>query len=182
MKAEIIGRKGEARVARCLNALGVVALHDIMLADERGVTQIDHVALTPDGLVVIETKNFSGEVRGEVDGEEWVRHYHGERFAFQNPLRQNYRHMKAVERAVGDRRVPIRGYVVAVGPARFLGEIAQAVHSLGQLPEMFSRPHRASVEPAVLDAAWGRLVRNVVAVAQSPRSMTQPVRMERTHG
>lgn len=182
LKARIIGRKGEARVARRLDALRVVALHDVTLADERGVTQIDHVALSPHGLVVIETKNFSGEVRGDLDGEKWVRHRHGERFAFQNPLRQNYRHLKAVERAIGDRRVPVRGYILAVGPARFQGPLAHAVHSLDRLPEIFERTSGAPVDPALLEAAWSRLVRNVVAIARSPRLIPQVAGKDRYHG
>jgi hypothetical protein len=76
-KAGIIGRKGESAVARALRDLGVAALHDVLLADLMGLTQVDHVARARDAIVVIETKTYGGHITGAVDRPEWVQHLAG---------------------------------------------------------------------------------------------------------
>jgi len=93
-KAGVTGEKGENLVMAALAALGVPALHDVILRDSRGLTQIDHIARVPDAIVVLETKHYGGIVVGEVDSREWTQHFEGspERFTLLNPLRQNYRH------------------------------------------------------------------------------------------
>ena len=64
--ARLKGAAGERAVARVLNRLGEAALHDIILPDGRGgLTQIDHVVLTQAGLLVVETKNYAGQVLGQ---------------------------------------------------------------------------------------------------------------------
>ncbi len=57
VKAGIIGQKGEAAVARQLAHLGASALHDVILKDSRGLTQIDHLVLGLDAILVLETKS-----------------------------------------------------------------------------------------------------------------------------
>ena len=64
--ARLKGAAGERAVARVLNRLGEAALHDIILLNGRGgLTQIDHLVLTPVGLWVVETKNYAGQVLGQ---------------------------------------------------------------------------------------------------------------------
>jgi hypothetical protein len=161
LKAVIIGRRGESRVAAVLALLGVPALHNVVLEDWRGRTQIDHIALTRHGFVVLETKTYSGTVAGAVGGAEWVQTVGGrkDRNRFQNPHRQNYRHVKAVELAVGDRRIPVRGYVVTAGAALFVGDLAASVVPLDRLGEIFRRPDEPGIDPATLAAAWSRIIR-----------------------
>jgi hypothetical protein len=115
-KAGIIGRKGESAVARVLSALGVPALHDVLLPDLLGVTQLDHLARAPDAILVIETKTYGGYITGLLDSAEWVQHLvAGEiRYAFQNPVHQNYRHCRAVEAALAG-VTGKRGSFVALG-------------------------------------------------------------------
>ena len=62
LKATLIGRKGEAGVGAALARLRLLALHDVVLADDRGVTQIDHLVRAGDGIVVIETKTYAGVI------------------------------------------------------------------------------------------------------------------------
>ena len=64
VKAGITGAKGESAVARELARLGHPALHDVILSDSRGLTQIDHLALAPDAIVLLETKRYSGFITG----------------------------------------------------------------------------------------------------------------------
>lgn len=48
-------------------------INDIKLPDTRG--NIDHVVLGPNGIFVIETKNYGGQLI--CNGDEWIRHYKG---------------------------------------------------------------------------------------------------------
>lgn len=64
-----LGRKGESVVTETLKSLpdDYVVLNDIVLPDRKG--NVDHVLIGPNGVFVIETKNYSGFVRCEED--EW---------------------------------------------------------------------------------------------------------------
>jgi len=56
VKAELKGRKGEAAVAEVLARAGLPALHDVIVQDDWGLTQVDHLVRLPDGIAVLETK------------------------------------------------------------------------------------------------------------------------------
>ena len=72
-----------------------------MLPDGSGTTQIDHVVLARSGVFVIETKNMKGWIFGGEGQSRWtqtLRRYKGQ---FQNPLRQNHRHVKVIQSLLG---------------------------------------------------------------------------------
>lgn len=72
-------------------------ISDLLLKNPKsrtGYSQIDHVLITPYCVFVIETKNYSGEIRGNRDDKYW--RVNG-RFNRYNPLRQNYSHVKVLE-------------------------------------------------------------------------------------
>jgi hypothetical protein len=75
-----------------------------------------------------------------------------------NPVLQNQAHVRAVEGFLGDLQVPICGYVVSAGRARFAPEIADAVVRVRDLPWILSI-FFAEPNPRVLAAAWRRLER-----------------------
>jgi hypothetical protein len=64
-----LGKRGELAVTRALRGLpdGYVLLNDLMLPKGRG--NVDHLLIGPNGLFVIETKNYAANVR--CDGEQW---------------------------------------------------------------------------------------------------------------
>lgn len=129
LKAELKGRKGEDAVIVTLARLGLPALHDVILLDGRGLTQVDHLVRLPGGIAVLETKTYAGLVTGGVHGKQWTQHLRGGHYPFQNPLLQNYRHVAAVKLAVGA-GVPVQGFVVSAGAARFCPELEQVVLKL----------------------------------------------------
>ena len=81
------------------------------------------------GTVVLETKTLGGTIAGELDSPVWRQRAAGgvEVGRLDNPVLQNQAHVWAVEGFLGDLRVPICGYVVSAGGARFAPEIADAV-------------------------------------------------------
>ncbi|MGE5305668.1 MAG: nuclease-related domain-containing protein [Alphaproteobacteria bacterium] len=70
-----LGMRGELAVTKELKSLpdDYVLLNDLFLPNGRG--NIDHFLLGPNGLFVIETKNYSGNVK--CDGDRWFINGHG---------------------------------------------------------------------------------------------------------
>lgn len=60
-------------------------------------TQIDHIYVSKFGIFVLETKNYKGWIYGKVKDAKWTQNIYGKKHSFQNPLRQNYKHIKALE-------------------------------------------------------------------------------------
>jgi len=67
-----------------------------------GSTQIDHVIVSVYGIFVIETKNYKGWIYGSENQKQWTQSFpNGSKFKFQNPLRQNYLHIKTLADLLG---------------------------------------------------------------------------------
>lgn len=65
--------------------------------DNGGSTQIDHVIVSIYGIFVIETKNYKGWIYGKENQRQWTQAFpNGSKYKFQNPLRQNYLHIKTL--------------------------------------------------------------------------------------
>lgn len=95
-------------------------LHDVTLRAADGVTtQIDHVFLSPFGIFVVETKNMRGWIFGEQQQAQWTQQFHRQRFQFQNPLRQNYRHLKTLEALLGVSPEHLYSVIAFVGNSHF---------------------------------------------------------------
>lgn len=168
-RSHLIGRGGERVVRRALARLGLAALHDVVLADTLGHTQIDHLVRTSQGIAVFETKTLTGWISGKAHGAQWTQHLGGGRVrhAFQNPVRQNYRHCKAVEAAIGLVAVPVRGFVVSAGRARFCPELETAVVPVAELGRITTADFQAGpVAAGELEAAWARVV---ACAAETPK-------------
>ena len=95
--------------------------HDVTLPTPDGTTQIDHLFVSRFGVFVVETKNMSGWIFGGERDERWKQTFPGRRRSkFQNPLRQNYRHVKAVEETLASLSLPadsVRSVIAFVGDA-----------------------------------------------------------------
>lgn len=73
------------------------ALHNVTLPTRDGTTQIDHVVISRFGVFVLETKNMRGWIFGSEQQAQWTQAVYRRRYTFQNPLRQNYKHVQAVQ-------------------------------------------------------------------------------------
>ncbi len=131
------------------------ALHDVILPDDLGLTQVDHLVRLPHGIAVLETKALSGWVSGSADWRQWTQHLQGGRVraTFQNPLRQNFRHTEAVGRMAGA-GVPVLGLVVATGSATFCPELKDSVVQLANLAARLAGMSAGCCDQVRLDAAW----------------------------
>lgn len=115
------GTVGEARVNSSLRSnlkeQEYHVLTDLTLPTKGGTTQIDHVVLSRNGVFVVETKNMSGWIFGGVDQARWTQVLHRHKSQFQNPLRQNYKHIKVVQDLLGIEIGQLHNVVVFAGSA-----------------------------------------------------------------
>lgn len=96
----IKGRAGERKVRRILDSLPheyYQAFNDVHIpTDNNTVAQIDHVVVTTNSIICIETKNYSGEIVGKSWEKYWDVYYGNRSVDFYNPLFQNRVHVKAL--------------------------------------------------------------------------------------
>lgn len=132
----MVGEWWVKRALRRLDAGSYTAVHDVTLLLEDGsTTQIDHVVVSRFGVFVIETKNMGGWIFGTERDAQWTQKMFKKTFKFQNPLRQNWRHVKAMEERLGVPAAWLRPVVVFTGDAEFKKGQPKGVVLLGELVE-----------------------------------------------
>lgn len=94
-------------------------LGNLTLPTADGSTQIDHVVVSPHGVFVIETKNYDGWIFGKAHDKQWTQKFHRRSHAFQNPLRQNHKHLRTLAELVELDERALFSLVVFVGRAEF---------------------------------------------------------------
>lgn len=120
----VFENQGEAAVRRALtqNFTGTSyhLLNNITLPFEGGTTQIDHVLVSKSGIFVVESKHYSGWIFANPSSPTWTQVTFKQKYKFQNPLRQNYKHIKAIQQVLDF--VPsehIHSLVAFTGDAKF---------------------------------------------------------------
>ena len=106
-----------------------LVLHDLMIADEQGsTTQIDHVVVSRFGLFIIETKCYKGWIFGNEKNRFWSQTLYAggrgwfarsKKYRFQNPIRQNWRHIYVLSERLKIPRRHFFNVVVFSGDAIF---------------------------------------------------------------
>ena len=143
------GNIGEALVA---DAIGNgfkrphLLLNNVTLETQQGTTQIDHVLVADTGIFVIETKHYTGWIFGHPGEAQWSQVIYRKKSRFQNPIRQNYGHVKALQTLLSlspDAFVPL---VVFTGGAEFKSDLGPTVL---KLPELIA--HLFADRPSLFD-------------------------------
>jgi hypothetical protein len=119
------GLRGEAEVTRILSsALGndTYVFNDLTLRHGRRTSQIDHLVLSPNGLFVLETKNWRGVITGDETQPRWSQARNpGERpVSVSNPVIQNRRHVETLcawLKARGIPGLPVHSLILSTRPA-----------------------------------------------------------------
>jgi hypothetical protein len=156
LRPRFIGAIGEALVSRKLRRYCAEVADDLILPDGRGgLTQVDHFALTPTGLLVVETKNYGGLILGQARDQTWTQCIGRQRHKLQNPLRQNYGHIKTVQALAPG--VPVSGLVVFANRAQFPKGQPSGVVMLSDLRRMAGQDVGADV-PQTYRQAWEAVV------------------------
>lgn len=95
------------------------AVHNVTVRTPDGTTQIDHVFVSRFGIFVVETKHMKGWIFGHEKQPKWTQKIYRKTVAFQNPLRQNYKHVKALESILDVPVDLIHSVVVFTGDSTF---------------------------------------------------------------
>lgn len=101
---KIIGFMGEFWVRFELNKLPkdkYIILNNIMIKTNNTTHQIDHIVISRFGIFVIETKNYGGLIVGDEYKNSWIQYLGKSKYYFNNPIHQNYGHIKALEEILG---------------------------------------------------------------------------------
>lgn len=106
-------------------------VHDLVLPCQGGTTQIDHVLVSVYGIFVIETKNMKGWIFGDERSPQWTQSIFGKKSRFQNPLRQNFRHVKALAEFLDLPDDVLRPVVFFIGDCEFKTPMPPNVLSRG---------------------------------------------------
>ena len=93
--------------------------NNVLIQDERGSTQIDHVIVSKYGLFCVETKDKTGWIFGDPNQERWTQNIYGKKYQFQSPLRQNYGHTKKLSEMLGIEHEKIFSLVIFWGDCEF---------------------------------------------------------------
>ncbi len=125
------GARGERRVAQRLRD-GLPEeyriMNDVYLPLPDGTTtQIDHIVVSQYGIFVVETKTYSGWIFGEEGSREWTQSIYRKKSRFQNPIRQNYKHICALADNLGIDKSYFRGVVAFTGDCTFKTDMPEGV-------------------------------------------------------
>lgn len=166
----LIGRKrkkkeenqGEAAVRKvltnhCKNST-VHVLNNITLKYGDGTTQIDHILITHNGILVIETKHYSGWLFVNEKQKQWTQVIFKVKNKFQNPIFQNKKHVQAVQQLLDFiPKEQIQSLVVFTGDAEFKTEIPPDVIKLNQLKSYVDKIRLGSLTDNRVQFCVGRL-------------------------
>jgi hypothetical protein len=114
-----------------LDPLEYTAIHDVTLQTSDGTTQIDHIFISRYGIFVVETKNYGGWIFGDPNQAKWTQKFYKKSNQFQNPLRQNYKHIKALEELTGLAFEKFHSVIVFVGGSTFKTTMPENVTQSG---------------------------------------------------
>jgi Nuclease-related domain len=143
-----------------LNRIAYEAAHQILVPDGMGgYIHVDHLLLTPGGLLVLDTRRVVGLIFGGDQMSDWTVMGRGRRFTFDNPQPALYDRIAAVKALVGD--FPVEGRLLFSNLGKFTKGMPKYVMMLDAIEVEFSAVDRSLKGSAALaesEEVWSRLV------------------------
>ncbi len=133
-------------------------IKNVTIPSDGGTTQIDHVIVSCFGVFVVETKNLRGWIFGKEGDAYWTQKIFRHSEKFQNPLRQNYKHTKALGEIMRISDDKMYSVVVFPGDSTFKTEMPENVTK----PRGYIRYIRSMTKP-VLTEGEVKQVLNLIA-------------------
>jgi Nuclease-related domain len=101
-----------------LERVALAAAHQVLVPDGMGgFIHIDHILLTPRGIVVLDTRRVAGLIFGGDQMSDWTVMGRGHRYTFDNPQPALYDRIAAVKAQVGE--VPVEGRLLFSNVGKF---------------------------------------------------------------
>ena len=139
MSPEEKGLLGERRLRQMLleqlDQTQYRVLYDIMLpAEDDTTTQVDFIVVSQWGVFVIEAKNFDGWIFGNPFHKQWTTVRFKKKASFQNPLRQNYKHIATLAECLGIPQHYFKTIVAFSAESEFKTDFPATVMHFGDVP------------------------------------------------
>ena len=152
------------------------SLNNVTLQTSNGTVQIDHVIVSRFGIFVIEAKNYQGWIFGSENQAEWTQSLRGGRkFKFQNPLRQNYRHIKTLSEFLGLPEDKFHSVVMFWGDSEFKTTMPPNVMS-----QNYSSYIKGKTETLFTDAEVEQMV-GALQTGRMPTGLIKGLETRRVH-
>jgi hypothetical protein len=143
-----------------LERVALAAAHQVLVPDGMGgFIHIDHILLTPRGILVLDTRRVTGLIFGGDQMSDWTVMGRGHRFTFDNPQPALYDRIAAVKALVGD--VPVEGRLLFSNVGKFTKGIPKWVVMLDGVEMEFpvvDRSRDAFSNSEQHADTWSRLV------------------------
>ena len=132
-------------------------IKDVTLQSDYGTTQIDHIIVSRYGVFVIETKNMKGWIFGSANQKTWTQKIYKHTHKFQNPLHQNYKHVKTLEALLDIPASAIHSLVVFVGDSTFKTELPDNVVYAGGYIRYIKARHEVILSQADVETVTAEI-------------------------
>jgi len=150
-------------------------IHNVTLPTPDGTTQIDHIFVSRFGIFVVETKKMKGWIFGSENQAQWTQKIFKKSFKFQNPLRQNYKHVKALESALDVPPETIHSVVVFAGNSTFKSPMPANVTSGGGYVKYI----KSFREPVLSESEIQRVISQIQSGRLEPSRQTHREHIQR---
>ena len=144
-----------ARLERVASA----AAHQVLVPDGMGgFIHIDHLLLTPRGILLLDTRRVAGLIFGGDQMSDWTVMGRGHRYTFDNPQPALYDRIAAVKAIVGE--VPVEGRLLFSNVGKFTKGIPKWVVMLDGIEVEFpvvERGNETFAAPEQYQEGWNRL-------------------------
>lgn len=115
-----------------------VLINNVTLKTGGGTTQIDHVLVADTGIFVMENKHYDGWIFGDPQSRQWTQTIYRKKSRFQNPIHQNFAHIKALVSLFNLPEDNFHSVVVFTGNAEFKNNLGPNVIHLPDLISFLS--------------------------------------------
>ncbi|MFA0568493.1 nuclease-related domain-containing protein [Vibrio gallaecicus] len=154
---------GEFLVNKLLSQLPAsdyTLIKDVILPTEEGTTQIDHVVVSKFGIFVVETKNMKGWIFGSKSQKQWTQKIYRHKSKFQNPLHQNYKHVKTLESLLSIDSSKLHSVIVFIGDSTFKTDMPNNVtYARGCLDYI-----KQYIQPVFTDTEYVQIIEAITEV------------------
>ena len=182
------GRYGEYLVYKNLEHLdftGCKFLFNLIIPkDNNKTTEIDVLLLSPKGIFVIESKNFSGWIFGDEKQENWTQTFKNsqnivKKEKFYNPIFQNRMHIKCLKNIIGN-KFPIYSIIAFSDKCTFkdiaVNNSIPLLHYSNlplEISALYNRTHNDSLTKADIIELYSQLVKYSNTEAMSKENFTE---------
>jgi hypothetical protein len=185
-RAHVFQNRGEARIARILSSAFAAPdyhlMNHITLPLKDGTTQIDHILVSRFGVFVLETKDYKGWIFGNPKHATWTQVLFKRKFKFQNPIFQNYLHVRAVQDLL-DFLPPeaVRSLVVFAGEGVFKTPLPEGVCYVRDVVQHITEHQDEVLSLNRVQFCVGRLETARLAITRAT-DVEHVQRLQRRHG